>query len=165
MTQFFDDVNMIGGAIMTAMVTVFGQYWFLFAGFLVFNVIDWLSGWAKSRYRGESSSKAGAKGIVKKVWYWVVIGTAFFIGFAFERMGQSIGVPLNFMNLIGWFVLANYLVNEMRSILENLIARDVPVPAFLVKGLKIAAERIEAAAQIGEDEENDEPKKDIDRVG
>ena len=153
MTQFFDNVNMIGGVVMTAVAAVFGQYWFLFAGFLLFNVIDWLSGWARSRMKQESSSRAGAKGIVKKVWYWVVIGTAFFIGFAFEQMGQSIGVGLDFMNLVGWFVLANYLVNEIRSILENLVDMDVPVPVFLVKGLKIAAERIEAAAQIGGEED------------
>lgn len=157
MTQFFNNVNIIGGVVMTAVAAVLGQYWFLFAGFLLFNVIDWLSGWARSRQKKESSSKAGAKGIVKKVWYWVVIGTAFFIGFSFEQMGQSVGVPLDFMNLVGWFVLANYLVNEIRSILENLVDMDVPVPEFLVRGLKIAAERIEAAAQIGgeEHEQND----------
>lgn len=152
MAQFFNNVNMVGGVVMTAVAAVFGQYWFLFAGFLLFNVIDWLSGWARSRQKRESSSKAGAKGIVKKVWYWVVIGTAFFIGFSFEQMGQGIGVPLNFMNLMGWFVLANYLVNEIRSVLENLVDMNVPVPAFLVKGLQIAAEKIEAAAQIGGEE-------------
>ncbi len=163
MTQFFNNVNMIGGVIMTAVAAVFGQYWFLFAGFLLFNVIDWLSGWARSRYKHESCSKVGAKGIVKKVWYWVVIGTAFFIGFSFEQMGQSVGVPLDFMNLVGWFVLANYLVNEIRSILENLVDMDVPVPVFLVKGLKIAAEKIEAAVQIGENE--DELEDDPDHTG
>ena len=158
MTQFFNNINMIGGVVMTAMAAVLGQYWFLFAGFLLFNVIDWLSGWARSRQKKESSSKAGAKGIVKKVWYWVVIGTAFFISFSFEQMGQSIGVPLDFMNLMGWFVLANYLVNEIRSVLENLVDMDVAVPVFLVKGLKIAAEKIDAAAQIGG--EGDEQTED-----
>ena len=164
MTQFFHNVNMIGGVVMTAVAAVFGQYWFLFAGFLLFNVVDWLSGWARSRQKKESSSKAGAKGIVKKVWYWVVIGTAFFIGFSFEQMGQSIGVPLDFMNLVGWFVLANYLVNEIRSVLENLVDMDVPVPVFLVRGLKIAAEKIEAAAQIG-GEDNEQQDGSKNRTG
>ena len=165
MTQFFNNVNMIGGAAVTAVAAVFGQYWFLFAGFLLFNVIDWLSGWARSRQKGESSSKAGAKGIMKKVWYWVVVGTAFFIGFSFEQMGQSIGVPLHFMNLVGWFVLANYLVNEIRSVLENLVDMDVAVPAFLVKGLQIAAEKIDAAAQIGEDEDDERQNNSEDCAG
>lgn len=133
---------------MTALAATLGQYWFLFAGLLIFNIVDWISGWMRSRMKGESCSKIGAIGAMKKVWYWVVIGTAFFIGFSFEAMGQTVGVSLWFMDFVGWFVLANYLVNEIRSVLENLVDMDVPVPAFLVKGLKITADKLEAAAQM-----------------
>ena len=56
---------------------------------------------------------------------------------------------LGFMQFIGWFVLANYLVNEIRSILENMVEMGVNVPPMLIKGLKIASERIDAAASIG----------------
>lgn len=160
MTNIFHKVNLIGGAFVTAMVAALGQYWFLFAGLLVFNIIDWLTGWSKSRMLGESCSKVGARGAVKKVGYWVVIGTAFFIGFSFQQMGKSIGVPLNFMDMIGWFTLANYLVNEIRSVLENMVEMGVAVPVFLVKGLKIAAEKIDAAASIGEEDEEDADDKE-----
>ena len=140
---------MIGGALLAAMAAALGKYWFLFAGFLAFNLIDWLTGWAKSRMKGESCSKIGAIGAMKKVWYWVVIAIAFYIGFSFAQMGETIGVGLGFMQFIGWFVLANYLVNEIRSILENMVEMGVNVPPMLIKGLKIAAERIDAAANIG----------------
>ena len=156
MKTAFDTVNMIGGAIMAALAAAMGQYWFLFAGLLIFNIIDWLTGWAKSSMKGESCSRVGAIGAVKKICYWVVIGTAFFVGFSFQQMGQTIGVPLDFMHFVGWFTLANYLVNEIRSILENLVEMNVPVPAFLVKGLKIAAEKIDAAANIGGDEDEED---------
>ena len=149
MTGAFCKVNMIGGAVVAAMAAVLGKYWFLFAGFLAFNLIDWLTGWAKSRMKGESCSKVGAIGAMKKVWYWVVIAIAFYIGYSFAQMGETIGVGLGFMQFIGWFVLANYLVNEIRSILENLVEMGVNVPPMLIKGLKIAAERIDAAASIG----------------
>lgn len=155
MMNFLNRVNVIGGAVVTALAAVFGKYWFLFLGLLIANIIDWISGWMRSRMNGESCSKVGAIGAMKKVWYWVVIGIAFFIGFFFEKMGQTIGVALDFMNFVGWFTLANYLVNEIRSILENLVEMGVPVHPFLVKGLKIASEKIEAAAQMG-GEENDE---------
>ena len=148
--NFLNKVNMFGGAIMAALAAVLGQYWFLFAGFLLCNVADWLSGWMRSREKGESCSRVGARGIVKKVWYWVVIAIAFYIGFSFERMGQTIGVQLGFMKFVGWFVLANYLVNEIRSILENLVDMNVNVPPFLIKGLKIAADKIDAAAKMGD---------------
>lgn len=154
MKNILNTVNVIGGVAMTALVAVFGQYWFLFVGLLIANIVDWISGWMRSRLRDESCSKIGAIGAMKKVWYWVVIGIAFFVGFSFQRMGQTIGVPLDFMHFVGWFTLANYLVNEIRSILENLVEMEVPVPAFLVKGLRIAAERIETAAEIGGDEDD-----------
>ena len=155
MNVFLNKVNLIGGAIMAALAAAMGQYWFLFAGLLVFNIIDWLTGWAKSSMKGESCSKVGAIGAVKKICYWVVIGTAFFIGYSFESMGQTIGVNLVFMDFVGWFTLANYLVNEIRSVLENLVEMGVPVPDFLVKGLKVTADRLEVVNHIGEDDEED----------
>lgn len=154
MTNVLNKVNVVGGVVMTALAATFGQYWFLFVGLLICNIVDWVSGWMKSRMKGESCSKVGAIGAMKKVWYWVVIGIAFFVGFSFQQMGQTIGVPLDFMHFVGWFTLANYLVNEIRSILENLVEMGVPVPVFLVKGLKIAAEKIDAAANIGGDEDD-----------
>ena len=84
MANFLHRVNVIGGAIVAALAAVLGQYWFLFAGLLFFNIIDWLTGWAKSSMKGESCSRVGAIGAMKKICYWVVIGTAFFIGFAFS---------------------------------------------------------------------------------
>lgn len=156
MTGTFCKANMIGGAIVATLAAIFGEYWFLFLGFLLFNIIDWLTGWAKSRMKGESCSRTGAIGAMKKVWYWVVIGTAFFIGFSFERMGQRIDVGLGFMKFVGWFTLANYLVNEIRSVLENMVEMGVAVPAFIVKGLRVAAEKIDAAASIGGEEDEKE---------
>lgn len=148
----FDKVNVTWGAIMAVFSAALGQYWFLFCGLLICNVVDWISGWMKSSMKGESCSRVGAMGAMKKVWNWVVIGIAFFIGFSFEQMGQTIGISLAFMNMVGWFVLANYLVNEIRSILENLVEMGVDVPAFLAKGLKVTSEKIEQAAEIGGDE-------------
>ena len=155
MATFLHRVNLIGGAIVAALAAVLGQYWFLFVGLLICNIIDWLTGWAKSSMKGESCSKVGAIGAMKKICYWVVIGIAFFIGFAFEAMGESIGVNLVFMDFVGWFTLANYLVNEIRSVLENLVEMNVPVPDFLVSGLRVTAEKLETVNHIGEKDKED----------
>jgi phage-related holin len=61
-------------------------------------------------------------------------------------LGELIGVNLGFSTLIGWFVLASYLVNELRSILENAVKLGWNVPEFLVKGLEIADNAIDRAA-------------------
>lgn len=131
--------NLIYGFIVTALSAVFGRYWYLFAGFLVFNIIDYATGWIYGKYYAKSlSSSVGAKGVLKKVSYWIVIAIAFYISFAFRQMGEVIGINLEFMILFGWFTLATYMINEVRSILENLVKMNVAVPDFLSRGLDIA---------------------------
>lgn len=130
--------NVVWGAVATFLAAVFGQYWFLFVGFLVLNVVDYATGIIKAKfYQKNESSAVGAKGILKKVMYWVVIGIAFFVSDYFIRFGEILGVNLNFLILLGWFVLASYVINEIRSILENCVVMGINVPEFLIKGLDI----------------------------
>lgn len=149
--KVFDGINVIYGLFIGALTFVFGEHWVLFAGFLALNLIDWLTGYYKSHYLGIESSVEGAKGIVKKVWYWVVIGIAFFVANSFVEMGEIVGVKLDFVILFGWLTLAMYIVNEIRSVLENLVEIGVEVPLFLVKGLDVTKKLIEAEANREED--------------
>lgn len=130
--------NVIWGAIATFFAAILGQYWFLFVGFLVLNAVDYATGIIKAKfYQKNESSAVGAKGILKKVMYWVVIGIAFFVSDCFIRFGEILGLNLNFLLLLGWFVLASYVINEIRSILENCVVMGINVPEFLIKGLDI----------------------------
>lgn len=150
----FDKINLIYGAIATVGVAIFGKYWFLFAGFLVLNLIDYGTGYWKAKFYNKNESSAiGAKGIAKKVFYWVVIGLAFFISYCFISMGEILGINLSFVTLFGWFTLATYLINEIRSILENLVEMNVKIPDFLVNGLDIAQKLINSKTDNGESEE------------
>lgn len=149
MEKILNKVNFIYGAVVTVLTVVFGQYWFLFAGFLALNVVDYGTGFVKAKYfKGNESSKVGAKGILKKVSYWVVIGIAFFIAGCFVQLGEKIGIDLKFVVMFGWFTLATYLVNEIRSILENLVEMNVKVPDFLIKGLEVADKAIEKITEV-----------------
>ena len=151
----FDKINMIYGAVAAVGVAIFGKYWFLFAGFLILNLVDYVTGYCKARfYNKNESSAVGAKGIFKKVWYWIVIGIAFFISTCFTYMGDIIGVNLGFVLLFGWFTLATYLVNEIRSILENLVEMNVNVPQFLIAGLEITQKLIDNQTEIKKEEKN-----------
>ena len=63
----------------------------------------------------------------------------------FVHLGQDmLGVNLQFLMLFGWFTLATLLVNEIRSILENLVECGYNVPAFLIKGLAVTEKLIQA---------------------
>ena len=149
----FDKINVIYGLIATIGVALFGKYWFLFAGFLILNVIDYATGYCKARfYKKNESSAIGAKGILKKVFYWVVMGLAFFISTCFIYMGEIIGVNLAFVQLFGWFTLATYLINEIRSILENLVEMNVNVPTFLIAGLAVTQKLLDSKTEMKESE-------------
>ncbi len=143
--KFFDSINCAIGAIFTALTQVFGISWILFAGYLIFNIVDWITGWCKAVKNKEESSKKGLKGIVKKVGYWVLIAVAFIFSFLIVEIGVILEINLNFVMLFGWFTLACMIVNEVRSILENLMDLDVYVPHFLTKGLKVTSDLIDKA--------------------
>lgn len=119
------------------------------AGYLLCNVLDWLTGWYKSRRLGKESSRTGLKGILKKLGYWVIILVAFLIPGLFIHLGQDLlGIDLGFLKLLGWFTLASLLVNEIRSILENLVECGYNVPDFLIRGLAVTEKLIHAGVDI-----------------
>ena len=143
-----DTYNMIVGAIVAALTAIFGVYWYLFAAYLLFNILDWLTGWYKARKLGRESSKTGLKGILKKLGYWVIILVSFLMPKLFIGLGHDIlGLNLDFLLLLGWFTLACLLVNEIRSILENLVECGYNVPAFLIKGLAVTEKLINAETE------------------
>lgn len=142
--KVFDITNVLWGGAVGFFALIFGEHWILFAGFLLLNLIDWLSGNYKARVMHKESSVEGAIGIIKKVWYWVVIAIAFFVAEAFVEMGDVIGLDLQFVVAFGWLTLAMYLVNEVRSVLENLVEIGIEVPEFLVRGLDITKKLMEA---------------------
>ncbi len=123
---------------------LFGTYWYLFAALLLFNVLDWITGWYKARKLRQESSKIGLQGLLKKLLYWVLLAVAFTTAAVFGRFGFDVlGVDLSFLDLLGWFVLASLAVNEARSIVENLVQIGVAVPAVLTNGLQVAADLLE----------------------
>ena len=151
--SFIDRYNTVVGAAVTIMTAVFGIYWYVFAGYLLCNVLDWMTGWYKSRRLGKESSRAGLNGILKKMGYWVIILVAFLIPSLFIHLGQDVlGLNLKFLTLLGWFTLASLLVNEIRSILENLVECGYNVPDFLIKGLAVTEKLIHAGVEISDEQ-------------
>lgn len=80
----------------------------------------------------------------------MLIIASFSITAGFTELGSILGMDLGVTTLLGWFVLASLLVNEARSICDNLVEMGVNVPTILVKGLQ-AANRV-----VNQDEMDDE---------
>lgn len=143
MKAFNDTYNLAVGFIISIMTAIFGIYWYIFAAYLLFNVLDWLTGWYRSRKIKKESSREGLLGILKKLGYWIIIAVAFLMSNVFVHLGNDIlDINLNFLMMIGWFTLACLMVNEVRSILENLVECGYHVPSILIDGLDVADQMI-----------------------
>ena len=133
-----DGYNAIAGAIVAVLSYILGEHWILFAAFLLLNAADWITGWMKSKMANKENSVRGWKGVLKKLGYWLMIMVAFGASAIFIEIGEAIGVDLGITTLLGWFVLASLLINEIRSILENFVEAGFNVPIILIKGLEVA---------------------------
>lgn len=142
MEKIINKINSVWGLTITLFSSIFGRFWYLFAAFLLLNLVDYVTGIVKAKIAHNENSNKGLLGIIKKVGYWIVISLSFFIAISFEEMGKTIGLDLAFTRLLGWFTLATFIINEIRSILENLVCIGVDVPSFLISGLEIAANAI-----------------------
>lgn len=156
--DFVDAYNAAAGAVVAVLSAIFGVYWYLFAGYLVLNILDWLTGWRKARKKKQESSYIGLRGIAKKTGYWVIILVAFLIPTLLVQFCQDLlKINLGFLIMLGWFTLATLLINEFRSILENLVECGYDVPDFLIRGLAVTEKLIHAGVNISDGkDENDE---------
>lgn len=137
-TNVLDTYNVVTGAAVAILSAIFGPHWYLFAAFLLLNALDWITGWYKSRKLHKESSNVGLAGIAKKAGYWIIVLLAFLMAYIFNELGKELlNINLSFMTLLGWFTLACLLVNEIRSILENLVEIGCNVPNILIKGLAV----------------------------
>lgn len=148
--NYLDTYNAVTGAIIALLTMVFGEHWILFAIFLLFNIADWLTGWMKSRMAGKENSVKGWQGVLKKLGYWLMILVAFAASAVFIEIGNTLGMDLGITTLLGYFVLASLLVNELRSILENFVEAGFNVPNVLVKGLEVADKVVNQEENEGE---------------
>jgi len=116
------------------------------------NLVDYLTGLCAARYRTEQiSSYRGINGIVKKVCMWLLIligaWVDVLINYALECAGISLTIPFVVATVVAvWLV-----INEMISILENMIDIGVKMPPFLLPIVKYIQRQVEDKAQVEEE--------------
>lgn len=110
----------------------------------VVMLLDYMSGVATAYTKGEWSSKVGLRGIVKKVCYiGVVIVAAVFDWIIYSGLAL-VGVGFDHNSYYFGLIVAIWLIiNECISILENLGEIGVPMPSFLLKGIKKLQKQID----------------------
>lgn len=154
--KILDTYNTVAGFAVTILTAVFGIYWYIFAAYMILNVFDWLTGWYKSRRKKQESSAVGLKGIVKKLGYWVIIAVAFLVSSVLVTLLKDVlHMDMGFLMMLGWFTVACLMVNEARSIVENLVECGYNVPAVLVNGLAVTQKMLNKQTKTEEEKYNE----------
>lgn len=148
MIKIFNSVSTIIGSILATLTKKLGIEWTLFAGFLILNIIDYITGIVKAKLKNKENSNKGLIGVVKKIGYWLLIFISFFIPFLLTIIEKKLNLGINIIFIMdfGWFTLVCLILNETRSILENLVEIGVKVPKFLIIGLEKYQELINSSS-------------------
>lgn len=160
LAPFTDKLNVFAGIVVALFNFVFGEHWMFFAIFLLLNALDYITGVLKAWKLKLLTSKIGAKGIIRKTTYWIIIALGFMASGIFIEIGTIVNVDMRWTTLIGWGTLFTLIVNEFRSILENLIDYGVKVPRVLISGLKAADDITDSMADKLESIGDGKEKKD-----
>ncbi len=118
------------------------------------NIIDYVTGIIASKYRGEQiSSYKGLRGIVKKICMWLLILIGAWVDILIQYAIDSAGIKVEFPFIVSIVVAVWLVVNEMISILENMIDIGVDMPPFLMPLVKRIKKTTEDATKVEEEED------------
>lgn len=147
-----DKVKLFVGGIVGTFFSFFGILAIPLALLIPCNIIDYFTGMAAAKSRGEKiSSNVGFKGILKKVSMYILIFVGFgmdvMINYAIKVLGIQFELPMLFAAIVtSWLV-----INELISITENCeeIGQYIPI---LSPVLKFVRKKIESKVEIKGDD-------------
>ena len=150
-----EKVKILFGTLIGSFFSFFGILAVPLALLIPCNIIDYFTGMAASKMRGEKiTSKRGFQGICKKVVMYILI----FIGFGIDCMISYTAGTLNIeaeLPRICAAIIASWLViNELISITENCETFGIKVP-ILMPVLKMIKKKIEVKSSTHFEEGKD----------
>ena len=104
----------------TFFLSILNGYDIFFKVFLFFIVLDYLTGVMRAFYTGKLSSKVGAKGIIKKIGYIILVIVVEILDILLKDNGYLRNI-----------VIYMFIANEGISILENWSAMGIKLPAII----------------------------------
>ena len=123
------------------------------------NIIDYATGLCAVKYRNDSiSSYKSIRGIIKKVCMWLLVVVGVFMDILIQYAVSTAGVDLAVPFVVATIVAVWLVVNEIISILENMIDIGVKMPPFLMPVVKYMKKQVEdkATFENTEDEEGED---------
>lgn len=118
------------------------------------NLVDYITGLIAAKYRTEDiNSYKSIRGIFKKVCMWLLVLIGAWIDALINYTVQAVGVNLTMPFIVATVVAVWLTVNEMISILENMLDIGVDMPPFLMPIVKYIKRQVEHTAKTEESEE------------
>lgn len=118
------------------------------------NLIDYFTGLCAAKYRSEGiSSYKGIRGIIKKVCMWLLIVVGAVVDALLNYVAEYIGLGITIPFIVATVVAVWLVVNEIISILENMLDIGVSMPPFLMPVVKHIKKQMEEKADtvMGDD--------------
>lgn len=124
------------------------------------NLVDYITGVLAAAYREETiTSYRGIRGIIKKVCMWLLVLIGAWIDVLINYTVNTVGADITVPFIVATVVAVWLVVNEIISILENMIDIGVDMPPFLMPIVKYIKRKTEEKAEIieevAEDDENE----------
>ena len=117
------------------------------------NVLDYITGLFAAKYRpdGGISSYKSIRGITKKVCMWLLVIVGVFLDILIQYAVSCTGATLNIPFIASTVVAVWLVVNEIISILENMVDIGVTMPPFLMPIVRYIKRQVEESADIMDD--------------
>ncbi len=121
------------------------------------NVIDYVTGLFAAKYRTEDiNSYKSIRGIFKKICMWLLVIVGAWLDILINYAIHTAGVSLTLPFIVATIVAVWLVVNEMISILENMLDIGVDMPPFLMPIVKHIKKQVEHKATIKESEDKEQ---------
>lgn len=118
-------ISFITGTLATALVYFLGGWDIALQILITVIILDYITGVCKAIYNKKMNSKVGAKGIIKKLGYLIVVA----VSVELDRITGNTGA-------IRTLVIYFFVANEGISILENWGGMGLPLPQKLTDTLE-----------------------------
>lgn len=119
------------------------------------NIIDYATGLCAAKYRNDGgiSSYKSIKGITKKVCQWLLVLVGAWVDILINYAIEYAGIELTLPFIVGTVVAVWLVVNEIISILENMMDIGVAMPPFLLPLVRYIRQQTENKAALPDQED------------
>lgn len=149
-----DEIKGVIALLLATLTALWGWMGWAVIVWIICVLLDYVSGTAAARKRGEWSSAVAREGLWHKLGEIFAVLVAALCDIALDVIVAGSGLALEFEigPIVTPVVLLWYIITELGSIIENAGMLGAPIPAWLQKSLKDYKKKLDA--QQGETEDD-----------